>query len=49
MIHGLNGSTLVTLELADYLQNEGAKVEVYTYFFDNPSKHFFDEKDQHQD
>ena len=45
MIHGLNGSTLVTLELADYLQNEGAKVEVYTYFFDNPSKHFFDEKE----
>ena len=43
MIHGLNGSTTVTLELADYLMSEGDKVVVYTYYYDNPAKQFFEE------
>lgn len=41
MIHGLNGSTIVALELAEYLQSEGAQVTVYTYVYDNPAKEFF--------
>ena len=45
MIHGLNGSTLVALELAEYLQSIGASVEVYTYFSDYPAKGFFEAKE----
>lgn len=44
MIHSLCGSTIVTLELADFLQKNGAKVNVYTYFCDNPAKAFFNQK-----
>lgn len=38
MIHGLNGSTLVALELAEYLKSQGAEVLVYTYVYDYPAK-----------
>ena len=38
------GSEVVTLELADYLQNQGANVVVYTYYFADPMKKYFSEK-----
>jgi len=44
IICGLWGSTIVTLELADFLQKNGAKVSVYTYFCDNPAKFFLIKK-----
>jgi len=40
----LAGSELVTLELASYLQSQGAKVIVYTCFFGNPIKNIFDKR-----
>jgi hypothetical protein len=40
----LAGSEIVVLELADYLKSQGAEVVVFTYFFSNPIKVFFDEK-----
>ena len=41
MIRGLNGSTMVTLELASYLKSCGAKVEVYTNIALDPALSFF--------
>lgn len=40
----LAGSEIVTLELADFLQKQGAKVLVYTCYFADPIKKFYDEK-----
>lgn len=40
----LAGSEINTLELADYLQNAGARVTVYTYFFSEPISVYFKEK-----
>jgi hypothetical protein len=44
MIHGLNGSTMVALELADYLQSQGAKVQVYTNVYKQPASLYFENK-----
>lgn len=41
LIHGINGSTLVTLELADYLQSKGAIVDIFTLTLHNPAKDLF--------
>ena len=41
LIHGINGSTVVTFELAKALQEYGAKVTVYTCDYDNPAKKLF--------
>lgn len=41
MIHGINGSTMVTLELAEYLSSEGADVKVYTYYCGEPARGLF--------
>ena len=41
----LAGSEINTLELAEYLQQQGAEVVVYTYFFSDPIVPFF--KDRH--
>lgn len=41
LVRGLNGSTLVTFELAKTLQDYGAIVTVYTCDFDNPAKEIF--------
>lgn len=41
LIHGINGSTLVTLELADYLQSRGAIVDIFTLTLHNPAKDLF--------
>ena len=38
MMHWICGSTVVALELAEYLQSEGAKVKIYTCFYDDPIK-----------
>lgn len=38
MIYGYNGSTMVTVELARYLTDEGADVTIYTYTYDYPIK-----------
>ncbi len=48
-LYEINGATNVTLELAEYLQNRGDKVTVYTNVFDYPIKHYFDEKKIHVD
>jgi hypothetical protein len=45
LVHGINGSTLVTLELASYLKERGASVVVYTYTLDNPARELFEKKD----
>lgn len=44
MIQGLNGSTMVCLELAEFLQRQGCIVSVYTYFYDSPARDFFNAK-----
>lgn len=44
MIHGINGSTTVTMELAEYLQSEGVAVVVYTHHYDEPARKFFEQK-----
>lgn len=44
MIAGINGSTTVTLELADYIQSKGGIVQVYTYYLGHPAQKFFEEK-----
>lgn len=44
MIHHLNGSTIVALELATYLSEEEASVTVYTYFCSDPAKNVFRQK-----
>ena len=36
ILHSFCGSTVVTIELAEYLQKCGAKVEVYSYTLDSP-------------
>ncbi len=38
MMHWICGSTIVTLELAEYLKSQGAKVTIYTCFYDEPLK-----------
>lgn len=38
MIYGYNGSTMVTVELARYLTDEGADVTIYAYAYDYPIK-----------
>lgn len=38
MIYGYNGSTMVAVELARYLIDEGADVTIYTYAYDYPIK-----------
>lgn len=49
LVHGINGSTLVTLELANFLQSRGAKVKVYTYTLDNPAKSLYEKRNIHVD
>lgn len=44
IIQGIMESTVVALELAEYLQSKGAKVTVYTSYFGNPAMKFFSEK-----
>lgn len=44
LIRGFNGSTLVTLELAEKLKELGAAVTVYTCDCDEPAKSSFEEK-----
>lgn len=44
MIYGYNGSTMVTIELAEYLQSRGSEVTVYTYAYDYPIKSEVDSK-----
>lgn len=41
LIHGINGSTIVTLELADFLQKNGAKVDIFTLTLQDPAKSLF--------
>lgn len=41
LIHGINGSTIVTLELADFLQKNGAIVDVFTLTLEKPAKSLF--------
>ena len=38
----LNGSTMVTLELCEYLIRSGAEVTVFSYYIENPAKELFD-------
>lgn len=38
MMYGYNGSTMVTVELAEYLQSMGGEVTIYTYVYDYPIK-----------
>lgn len=42
LIHNINGSTLVTFELAKYLKNKGSDVTVYTCTLDNPARELFE-------
>lgn len=44
MIYGYNGSTMVTVELAEYLQSQGGEVTVYTYAYYYPIKSEVDSK-----
>lgn len=44
MMYGYNGSTMVTVELAEYLQNMGCEVTIYTYVYDYPIKSEVDSK-----
>ena len=39
----LNGSTMATLEISEYLISEGANVSVFSYYIDNPAKAIFEE------
>ena len=41
MIHGFNGSTMATFELATYLLSRGASVHVYSFVLKEPAKHLF--------
>ena len=43
----LNGSTIVTLEICEYLKKEGANVSVFSYYIDNPAKTLFEEVGVH--
>lgn len=38
ILHNFCGSTVVTIELADYFKKKGAKVDVYSYTLDEPVK-----------
>lgn len=38
MVDYITGSTVVTVELAEYLKTQGAKVEIYSYSFGSPMK-----------
>ena len=44
MIRGICGSTMVTLELAEKLQNLGATVTIYTCDYGIPAKSIFETK-----
>ena len=44
MIHGINGSTMVAMELSEYLISRGASVVVYTYYRSEPAELLFQEK-----
>lgn len=44
MVDSIAGSTVVTLELAEYLRSEGAKVEIYTYSIGSPMKEICEDK-----
>ena len=44
MMHWFTGSTVVTIELAEYLQEQGAEVTVYTCFCDDPVRTVCKEK-----
>jgi len=44
VIHELNGSTVVTIELADYLRGHGASVIVYTCYKNDPVARLFNER-----
>ena len=44
MIYGYNVSTMVTVELAEYLQSQGGEVTVYAYAYDYPIKSEVDSK-----
>ncbi len=48
-LYEINGATLVTLELADYLQSRGDKVTVYTNTFHNPIRATFEARGIHVD
>lgn len=43
-IFSINGSSVIVLELAEYLQSLGARVTVYTYFLEDPLKTIFLER-----
>ncbi len=43
-LHFLSGSEIVTLELATYLRDHGAKVLVFTWFLSDPIKHEFESR-----
>ena len=49
IIRGFNGSTLLTLELADALQKIGAKVTLYTCNYAKPASTFFQKANLHVD
>ena len=40
-LYEINGATIVTLELAAFLQEQGAKVCVYVNVFEDPIKQYF--------
>ena len=40
-LYEINGATIVTLELASFLQEQGARVRVYTNVFEDPIKQYF--------
>ena len=44
LVQNIMGSTVVALELADYLQQNGASVEIFTGALGNPCKEIFQEK-----
>ena len=48
-LYEINGATLVTLELADYLQSRGDKVTVYTNTFHDPIRAVFENRGIHVD
>ena len=41
ILRSINGSTVVTLELAKYLQQQGAKVTIYTCDYARPAQSYF--------
>lgn len=42
IIGEINGSTMVTLELCEFLKAKGAEVKVFSYYYEDPAKKLFD-------